>query len=139
MSCIRKNLLSISFYHLSRFLIIEHDCSHHHYFHYGSNNPEDITCFNFDKFVTLPSSQGWIFHSGSPGEKARLISKEGSIHQSANPSIIHTEFDKAATCLKELQFPVIYARILELTLNICSSNNLICNGVNKYTTKITTV
>ena len=35
-------------------LIIGHNWSHHYYFHYGSNNPEDITCFNFDKFVTLP-------------------------------------------------------------------------------------
>ena len=43
-----------SFYYLSRFLIIGYDWSHHHYFHYGSNNPEDITCFNFDKFITLP-------------------------------------------------------------------------------------
>ena len=87
----------------------------------------------------LLRSQGRIFHSGSPGEKARLISEEGSICQSANPSIVHTEFDKAATCLKELQFPVIYTKILELTLNICSSNNLIYDGMNKYTTKITMV
>ena len=42
------------FYHSSRFLVIGHNWSHPHYFHYGSNNPEDITCFNFDKFVTLP-------------------------------------------------------------------------------------
>ena len=87
----------------------------------------------------LLSSQGRIFHSGSPGKKARLISKEGGIYQSPNPSIIHTDFNKAATCHKELQFPVIYARILELTLNIHSSNNLIYDGTNKYTTKITTV
>ena len=87
----------------------------------------------------LLSSQGGIFHSGIPGKKAGLISEEGSIHQFANPSIIHTEFDKAATCLKELQFPVINTRILELMLNIHSSNNLIYNGTNKYTTKITTV
>ena len=46
----------------------------------------------------LLRSQGGIFYSGSPGEKARLISKEGSIHQSANLSIVYTEFDKAATC-----------------------------------------
>ena len=52
----------------------------------------------------LLSSQSGIFHSGSPGKKARLISKEGSICQSANPSIIHAEFDKAATCFEELQF-----------------------------------
>ena len=58
----------------------------------------------------LLRSHGRIFHSGSPGEKARLISKEGSIHQSTNPSIGHTEFDKAATCLEELQFPVIYTK-----------------------------
>ena len=68
----------------------------------------------------LLRSQGGIFHSGSPGEKAGLISKEGGICQSTNPSIVHTEFNKAATCLKELQFPVIYTKILELTLNICS-------------------
>ena len=67
------------------------------------------------------------------------MSKEGSICQSANPSCIYTEFDKAATCLKELQFPVIYTRILELMLNICSSNNLIYDGMNKYITKITMV
>ena len=85
------------------------------------------------------SSQYGIFHSGSPGKKARLISEEGDICQSVNPSIIYTEFDKAATCLEELQFPVIYTRILELMLNICSSNNLIYNGTNKYTTKITIV
>ena len=30
----------------------------YHYFHYGSNNLEDITCFNFDKFITLP----WFVH-----------------------------------------------------------------------------
>ena len=87
----------------------------------------------------LLRSQGRIFHSGSPGEKARLISKEGSICQSANPSIVYTEFDKAANCLKELQFPVIYTKILELTLNIHSSNNLIYNSTTKYTTKTTTV
>ena len=87
----------------------------------------------------LLSSQGGIFCSSSPGKEAGLISKEGGIHQTANPSIIHTEFDKAATCLKELQFPVIYAKILELMLNICSSNNLIYDGTNKYTTKITMV
>ena len=87
----------------------------------------------------LLSSQGRIFHSGYPGKKARLISKEGSVCQSTNQSTIHTEFDKAATSLEELQFLVIYARILELTLNIHSSNNLIYDGTNKYTTKITMV
>ena len=80
-----------------------------------------------------------MFYSGSPGEKARLISKEGSICQSTNPSIVHTEFNKAATCLKELQFPVIYTKILELMLNICSSNNLSYDGMDKYATKTTTV
>ena len=52
----------------------------------------------------LLSSQGGIFPSGFLGKKARLISKEGSIYQSTYPSIIHTEFHKAATCLEELQF-----------------------------------
>ena len=87
----------------------------------------------------LLRSQGRIFYSGSPGEKAGLISKEGGVCQSANPSIVHTEFDKAATCFEELQFPVIYTKILELTLNICSSNNLNYDGMGKYTTKTTTV
>ena len=87
----------------------------------------------------LLRSQGRIFHSGSPGEKAGLISKEGRVHQSANPSIVHTEFDKAVTCLKELQFPVIYTKTLELMLNICSSNNLSYDGMDKYATKTTTV
>ena len=68
----------------------------------------------------LLRSQGRIFYSGSPGEKARLISKEGSVHQSANPSIVPTEFDKAAACFEELQFSVIYIKILELMLNIHS-------------------
>ena len=68
----------------------------------------------------LLRSQGGIFHSGSPGEKARLISEEGSVCQSANPSIVHTEFDKAAACFEELQFSVIYTKILELMLNIHS-------------------
>ena len=61
-----------------------------------------------------------MFYSGSPREKAGLISKEGSVCQSTNPSIVPTEFDKAAACFKELQFSVIYAKILELTLNIHS-------------------
>ena len=88
----------------------------------------------------LLRSQGGIFYSGSPGKKAGLISKKGGICQSANPSIVHTEFDKAPTCLEELQFPVIYTKILELTLNICSSKkNLSYNGMDKYGTKTTTV
>ena len=82
----------------------------------------------------LLRSQGGILYSGSPGEKARLIREEGSIHQSANLSIVHTEFDKAATCFKELQFPVIYTKILELMLNIHSSNNLSYDGMDKYAT-----
>ena len=80
-----------------------------------------------------------MFHSGSPGEKARLISEESGICQSTNLSIVHTEFDKAATCLEELQYPVIYTKILELTLNICSSNNLRYDGTDKYATKTATV
>ena len=68
----------------------------------------------------LLRSQGRIFYSGSPGKKARLISKEGCVHQSANPSIVPTEFNKAAVCFKELQFSVVYTKILELTLNIQS-------------------
>ena len=36
----------------------------------------------------LLRSQGRMFYSGSPGEKARLISKEGSVFQSTNPSIV---------------------------------------------------
>ena len=59
----------------------------------------------------LLRSQGRIFYSGSPGEKAGLISEEGSICQTTNLSIVHTEFDKAATCFEELQFPVIYTKI----------------------------
>ena len=87
----------------------------------------------------LLRSQGRIFYSGSPGEKAGFISKEGGVHQSANLSIVHTEFDKAATCPEELQFPVIYTKILELTLNIHSSNNLSYDSMDKYATKTTTV
>ena len=87
----------------------------------------------------LLRSQDGIFYSGSPGEKARLISKEGGVCQSANLSIDHTEFDKAATSIEEVQFPVIYTKILELTLNIHSSNNLSYNGMDKYATKTTTV
>ena len=68
----------------------------------------------------LLRSQGRIFYLGSPGEKAGLISEEGSVHQSANPSIIPTEFNKAAACFEELQFSVIYTKILELILNIYS-------------------
>ena len=68
----------------------------------------------------LLRSQDRILYSGSPGEKARLISKEGSVHQSTNPSIVLTDFDKAAACLGELQFTVIYTKILELMLNIHS-------------------
>ena len=67
------------------------------------------------------------------------MSEEGSICQSTNPSIIYTEFNKVATCLEELQFPVNYTKILELMLHICSSNNLIYDGTNKYITKITMV
>ena len=54
MSCIGKKpsvIFVLSFIWISN---NGHNWSHHHYFHYGSNNPEDITCFNFDKFVTLP-------------------------------------------------------------------------------------
>ena len=43
----------------------------------------------------LLRSQGRIFYSGSPQEKARLISEEGSVHQSTNLSIVHTEFNKS--------------------------------------------
>ena len=68
----------------------------------------------------LHRSQGGMFYLGSPGEKARLISKEGGVCQSASPSIVPTEFDKAAACFEELQFSVICTKILELTLNVCS-------------------
>ena len=87
----------------------------------------------------LLRSQGGIFYLGSPGKKARLTSKEGSVCQSANLSIVQAEFDKAATCFKELQFPVIYTKILELMLTICSSDNLSYDGTDKYATKTTTV
>ena len=50
----------------------------------------------------LLRSQGRMFYSGSPIEKAGLISKECGVHQSANPSIVPTEFDKAAACFEEL-------------------------------------
>ena len=65
-------------------------------------------------------SQGRMFYSGSPAEKARLISKEGSVCQSAYPSIVPNKFDKAAVCFAELQFFVIYTKILEVMLNIHS-------------------
>ena len=68
----------------------------------------------------LLRSRGRMFYSGSPGEKAGLISKEGSVCQSTNPSIIPSEFNKAAACFEGLQFSVIYTKILELTLNIHS-------------------
>ena len=68
----------------------------------------------------LLRSQGGIFYSGSPEEKVRLISEEGSVCQSANPSIVHTGFNKAAACFEELQFPIFRTKILELTLNIHS-------------------
>ena len=74
-----------------------------------------------------------------PGEKARLISKEGSFCQSANPSIVPTEFDKAAACFEELQFAVIYTKILVLTLNIHSSNSKSYGSTDKYAVKTTTV
>ena len=85
----------------------------------------------------LLRSQGRIFYSGSPGEKAGLISKEGGVCQSGNLSIVHTEFNKAAACFEELQFSVIYTKILELTLNICNLNNLSYDGMDKYATKTT--
>ena len=47
---------------------------------------------------------GRTFYSGPPGEKARLISKEGGVCQSANPSIVSTKFNKAAVCFEKLQF-----------------------------------
>ena len=75
------------------------------------------------------------FTQGSPGEKARLFSKEGSVCQSTNPSIVRTEFNKAAACLKDLQIAVIYTKIIELMLNICSLNNLSYDSMDKYTTK----
>ena len=59
-----------------------------------------------------------MFYSCSPGEKARLINKEVSVHQSANPYIVPTKFDKAAVCFTELQFFIIYTKILEVMLNI---------------------
>ena len=52
MFCIQMNLLFILFYLLV--WISNNDNWFYHYFHYSSNNLEDITCFNFDKFVTLP-------------------------------------------------------------------------------------
>ena len=85
----------------------------------------------------LLRGQGRIFYSGSPGEKAGLISKVGGVCQTTNLSIVCTVFNKAATCFKELQYPVIYTKILELMLNIHSSNNLSYNGMDKYGTKTT--
>ena len=57
-----------------------------------------------------------MFYSGPPGEKARLISKEGGVCQSANLSIVSTKFDKAAACFKILQFLLFTQRFLGLTL-----------------------
>ena len=68
-----------------------------------------------------------------------MISKEGGICQSANMSIVPTEFDKAAACFKELQFAVNYTKILVLTLNIHSSNSLSYGSTDKYAVKTTTV
>ena len=85
----------------------------------------------------LLRSQGRIFYSGSPGEKARLISEGGSVCQSTNPSIVLTEFDRAAACFEELQFSVICITILELTLNIHSWNSLSYGGTDKYAVKTT--
>ena len=52
----------------------------------------------------LLRSWGRTFYSGPPGEKARLISEEGGVCQSTNPSIVSTKFDKAAACFEKLQF-----------------------------------
>ena len=52
-----------------------------------------------------------MFYSGSPGEKAGLISEEGGVCQSTYLSIVPTELDKAAACFKGLQFFVIYTKI----------------------------
>ena len=76
------------------------------------------SCLTNPSSGPLLRSQGGIFYSGSPGKKARLISEEGSVCQSANPSIVHTKFNKAATCFEELQFPVIYIKILDLTFAV---------------------
>ena len=56
----------------------------------------------------LLSSQGGILHLGSPRKKARLISKEGSVHQSANPSIFHTELTKQPPALKSYNSCYLY-------------------------------
>ena len=45
-----------------------------------------------------------MFYLGPPGEKARLISKEGGVCQSTNLSIVSTMFHKAAVCFEKLQF-----------------------------------
>ena len=51
---------------------------------------------------------------------AELISREGSVCQTSCLSLVPAEFDKAAACFEELQFTVIYTKVLELTLNIHS-------------------
>ena len=58
MFCIKRDplssLISISIYMEIVFFIIRCNWSFSHHIHHGTNNPEDITCFNFDKLVTLP-------------------------------------------------------------------------------------
>ena len=83
----------------------------------------------------LLRSQGRLFYSGSPGEKAWLISKEGSVCQSANPFVVHTEFNKATACFEELQFSAIYTKILELMLNIHSWKSLSYSGTDSMQLK----
>ena len=78
--------------------------------HHGHHNCCQVITPSDQSHQTNPSSgpllrsQGRTFDSGPPREKARLISKEGGVCQSANPSIVSTKFDKAAVCFEKLQF-----------------------------------
>ena len=49
--------------------------------------------------------------------------------------LLFTEFNKAAACFEELQFSVIYTKILELTLKIHSQNSLSYGGTDEYAVK----
>ena len=56
---VRRGLLSefilLSSYMETISIIIRCNWPFSHYTHHGTNNPEDITYFNSDKLVTLPS------------------------------------------------------------------------------------
>ena len=50
-----SSLILLSSYMEIISFIISCNWSFSHHAHHGTNNPEDITCFNFDQLVTLPS------------------------------------------------------------------------------------